>query len=458
MGAFHAELPQTLQLKGGQLLHCERLLRMLPGKRAVFKARLQNQPVLAKIFLETAQRQVARERAGYDRLVAAGQPTPKRIDTLNCDGGTVILFEFLDEVTPLFREDILPSKLELDRLLDRLQAMYAAGVYQEDLHWGNFLWHRGIAFVIDTGAVLGEPPRALTPSQVTDNLGLLIAQFHRCDQDFIRDSVLEHSLSRQFLLTADKLDEVSEKHWRQRKQALLKKCFRETSAARFQRTCDRICAYRRAYAGPGLDTFLRDPDSAMAQASILKLGNSATVAKLKMDGRSLVVKRYNIKGALHWLRRCWRPSRAWTSWRNAHWLELLGLHTPAPVAFIEMRCGPLRRHAYYLCEFVEGETLADIANVREPNSKEIAELEKYFAVAAREHLIHGDMKATNFLVQNSVLTLLDLDAMRTIQRGSRWRKLFRRDFARFERNFATRDAAWLNSLRSFAMRLAERYS
>lgn len=457
-GDLKLPLPQTLLLDDGEALHCEKLLRLLPGKRGVFKARYRNQNVLAKIFLDRAERQVAREHAGYARLIAAQQPTPQLIGSIAFQGGMALLYEFLVDAQPLFREDIAPTACELECLLDRLLSMYAAGVYHSDLHWGNFLLQRDTAFVIDAGAILGEPPRALAATDVIDNLGLLIAQFLRCDQEIVRAAVLAHALCTRFELSAARLVKVTEGHWQRRKQILLKKCFRETTTNHFAHASNRIYAYRREYSGADLDAFLRDPDSAMARGKALKLGNSATVVKLELDGRSVVVKRYNIKNALHWLRRCLRPSRAWISWRNAHRLELLGLHTPQPIAFLEMRCGFLRKRAYYICAFVEGDVLANVLNRRDPSPTEMAELEKYFTVAAQEQLIHGDMKATNFLSFDEHLEILDLDAMRTIQNPLRWRKLFRRDFTRFERNVRDASAGWLTSLRNVVEKLTENYS
>jgi tRNA A-37 threonylcarbamoyl transferase component Bud32 len=452
-GNLELLLPQTLSLHNGESLYCEQLLRLLPGKRGVFKARYRDQPVLAKIFLDSAARQLRREHDGYTRLISAQQPTPKLIASVNLASGTALLYEFLTDAQPLFREDVAPSMSKLELLLDRLQSMYAAGIYHDDLHWGNFLLLNNTAFVIDAGAVLGNPVRSLTTAEALDNLGLLIAQFRRCDQSVVITTVQTHALCTQFKLTSAALATTAEAHWKRRKHALLLKCFRDTTATSFLHTFNRIYAYRRASAGTDLDKLLRNPDAVMAHGQALKLGNSATVVKLEVDGRNVVIKRYNVKNIWHWLRRCWRPSRAWTSWRNAHWLELLGLQTPTPIAFLEMRCGFLRGRAYYVCEFIEGNSLAHELGSREPSSDEVAEFEKYFAVAAKEHLIHGDMKANNFLLRNGRLTILDLDAMREIKSHSRWLKLFKRDFARFERNILHPNTAWFNSLRTLVARL-----
>lgn len=445
-GDLALPLPQELLLCDGTSLRCDTLLRLLPGKRGVFRAQWAGRDVLAKIFLADAKRQADRERAGYARLSSAAQPTPELLADRDYAGGAILLYEFLDGATALFREDETPSTAMLALLLDRLQAMYSAGIYQQDLHWGNFLLDAGTAVVIDNGAVAGTPGEALAPAAVIDNLGLLVAQFRRCDQQPVLEAVLAHPLAVQFGIEPAALAQAARQCWQLRKHILLQKIFRNTTATAWHRSLDRVHACRRALQGPELDAFLRDPDATMARGESLKRGNSATVVKLQLDGRWVVIKRYNMKSVWHWLRRCLRPSRAWTSWRNAHWLQLLGLRTPAPVAFLEMRCGPLRRRAYYIAEFVAGTELAAALAARAPSGEELRQLEQYFTVAASDHLVHGDMKATNLFFAGEQLFVLDLDAMREVAGDTRWRQLFLRDFQRFERNWDERELPWLRRL------------
>lgn len=445
-GDLDISLPQTLTLADGTALHCERLLRLLPGKRAVFVATYQQRAVLAKLFLATAQRQVQRERSGYALLRSAQQPTPDLLLDAPFAGGIALLYDYLPDALPLFDENISPDAKTLQRLLDRLQSMYAAGIYQSDLHWGNFLLNNDTAIVIDTGAIGGHTGTPLDAKTIADNLGLLIAQFRRCDQHIVRDAVLTHPIMATLSLKKNTLLQAATQHWQRRKQTLLAKCFRNTTDVAFQQQFDRAYGYRRQYAGSDLHNFLADPDHTMNAGTPLKLGNSATVVKIILDGRSVVIKRYNMKSFGHWLRRCLRPSRAWSSWRNARRLKLVGLDTPAPIAFLEMRWGPLRRRAYYVCEFTEGEELLSALQQREPNAQELMAIEQYFCIAASEQLIHGDMKATNFFLADDRLIILDLDAMHEVKNHSRWKKLFQRDFERFIRNWPDR-ARWLHQLK-----------
>lgn len=427
--------PPLLALPDGRQLQCQQLLRLLPGKRAVLSAMLDGQRVLAKFFRTAASRQLQRELDGHRRLKAALQPVPELQAQYLLDGGTLLLYEFLPDARPLLDEAAMPNASAMDCLLERLQSMYAAGVYQSDLHWGNFLWARDRLYVLDPAEVQGTPGQPLAAAQIVDNLGLLVAQFRRCDQPAVHAMVMSSSIKTLAGVDSSAVSAASEQHWQQRKTNLLAKCFRNTTAIQFEQSAGRVWAVRRSADGADLQAFLSNPNGFMAGGEMLKRGNSATVVKIDMDGRPVVIKRYNVKSVWHWLRRCWRPSRAWVSWRNAHWLGLLGLPTPAPIAFYEKRCGPLRRHAYYVCEFNAGVELDKLLQAREPNSDELRQINHYFTIAASDHLIHGDMKATNLFMSDGVLNVLDLDAMHEVREPRQWARLFRRDIARFSRNW-----------------------
>lgn len=71
-----------------------------------------------------------------------------------------------------------------------------------------------------------------------------------------------------------------------------------------------------------------------------------TVVRVSVSDLDCIVKRYNLKNLRHALSRCWRPSRAWHSWRAGHLLRHLGIATPEPLAVLEERFGFLRRRAF----------------------------------------------------------------------------------------------------------------
>ncbi len=51
---------------------------------------------------------------------------------------------------------------------------------------------------------------------------------------------------------------------------------------------------------------LDQADVLLDQGHLYKTGGAASVGKVEVAGRTLVIKRYNIKGFAHWLKRFWR--------------------------------------------------------------------------------------------------------------------------------------------------------
>ena len=166
--------------------------------------------------------------------------------------------------------------------------------------------------------------------------------------------------------------------------------------------------------------------------------SAATVARIELNGRSLVLKRYNIKNWLHGLKRFWRPSRAWHSWVEGHRLELLGIATPRPLAVVERRWCWLRGRAYLLTEYCGGpDLIARFAPYLEsaPPESELAALDRLFAALIRERISHGDLKGHNLFWDEGRWSLIDLDAMRQHRRQASFARAYARDRARFLRNW-----------------------
>ena len=197
---------------------------------------------------------------------------------------------------------------------------------------------------------------------------------------------------------------------------------------------------RRAHYTPSMAELLRNPDGALANGDtrFFKKGHGSTVGRIRIDDRDLVVKRYNIKGLWHALKRCSRATRAARSWRNAHRLLAQDIFTPRPVALLERRFGPFRSRAYYINEYLEGPRAIDFFQSQDAAPKD--------AVAGRiigiinqlkEKMIsHGDMKATNIIIHGLEPALVDLDAVRAHGSQRRFKAAHQKDVKRFMKNWA----------------------
>ena len=200
------------------------------------------------------------------------------------------------------------------------------------------------------------------------------------------------------------------------------------SALRFSalaRTCSAALA-------PLLDTL----DAAIACGHLLKDGRTCTVARIEAAGDPLVVKRYNLKSVFHAVGRCWRPSRAWHSWREGHRLGFYGIATPRPLGVLEERFGPLRRRAFLLNEYCPGMSLLRLLSAeREPDPAVGAALLDLFSTLNSLRISHGDLKASNLLWHDGRIFVIDLDAMEQHSSSRSYAYAWRRDRARFLRNW-----------------------
>ena len=431
---------------GGEVI-VSRLLRVLPGKRVVGEGQWQGQRVLVKLFVAGASaRHWQQEKTGVEALLRAGIQTPELLlATLLPAGGHVLLTRYLDAAQSLaeawFPVAQLPagSAVALDVLRPAcraLGAMHAAGLVQQDLHLGNFLRCAEQLFVID-----GDAVRAVSPGQplgeplATRNLALLLAQLPIAWDD-AWDALLEayRAGGGGLFETALLRKEVARaRAWRL--ADFLGKTLRDCTLFAVSRSASRYRAVVRGEVDR-LAPLLAAPDDAIAGGTLLKDGRTCTVAQVELAGRALVIKRYNLKNLLHFFARCWRPSRAWHSWREGHRLRFLGIATPQPLALIEERVGPLRRRAFLVCAYSPGRNLLDLLSPdREPDDDVARAIVSLFSSLHSLRISHGDLKATNLLFDDGKVFVIDLDAVRQHRSQQSYASAWRRDRERLLRNW-----------------------
>lgn len=458
-GAREPALPMVLQL-GGDELFLERLLRVLPGQRYVGVAQWRGRRVLAKLLVGSrASRHFQREVSGARLLAEHGLATPQLLAEGLVDGeGGWLLFDYLEGAASLWgvwrdvaREPLLSEAQQtvLGEALAAIAQMHAKGLWQSDLHLDNLLRHAGQLFVIDGGGVQVEAPgQPLSRAKVLENLGVFFAQLPVELTPFTEELLVhyllangEHALPLEALLK-----EVSKvRRWRLRDY--LRKIGRDCSLFSAKLNAFGLRVVRRDVQADLLP-LLDNPDSYIAGGHVFKDGGSSTVAKVELAGRTLLVKRNNVKSFAHWLRRFWRPSRAWHSWVEGNRLDFLGIATPKPLAVIERRWCWLRFGGYVITEYTVARDLFALFGTdgsRLPEPDEAQALQMLFERLLRERISHGDFKATNLLWDNGQILLIDLDAMQAHANTSAWRKAYAEDRARFIRNWPSTSplAQWL---------------
>ncbi len=433
-------------------LLCHRLLRVLPGKRLVCFGQWNGREVVIKFFLDPrrARNHCRREVNGIRALADAGIRTPALLfeGALTPDGSPVIGLQRLTTARDLVSvwaqvtDDAERTEL-VQKMVTAIADQHGAGLRQQDQHLGNFLlWEEDI-YTIDGDAVdIRHGGRPLSESRSLKNLGLFFAQFYPRFDHLTAAALAVYAQRRAWHPDPRRFARLCKHLQRQRKRRekkYLNKVFRECSALVFQKSRRRLMVCDRRYYGREMARFLDAPDTLIASGRLMKKGNSSTVVRVFVDGRQLVVKRYNIKNRRHALKRFFRPSRAWVSWRNAHRFELLGIATPKPVAFLEKRWGPFRSTAYFIMEYVGGTNVSHLLEQTPWEEIDQGRLGHRFQSLFRQFsdagVSHGDFKGTNFIVNDDGVYVVDLDGVRAHRFRRCFRRAFQRDMDRFIRNW-----------------------
>lgn len=433
-------------------LVCTGILRLLPGKRLVCSGKWNDLDVVVKLFLDKsgASRHFRREERGVVALGKSGVMTPRMLFSGTAASGNipVLGFEMIKKSEDLGKawdnaqsDDFRLSLL--NHLVSVLAKQHKAGLSQKDPHIRNFLLSGGNIYAIDGDAIyvkyMGKP---LSYKRSFKNLGLFFAQFYPQYASLIHDAFKFYACEREWIpsdtLYHCLMKEVVKYRYRSEKK-YLKKIYRESTAIVCRKSFDRFMVCQRACYDEAMAAFLDNPDAVLKEGRILKDGNSSTVFLINLSRRPLVVKRYNMKNMWHALRRSYRQSRAWVSWRNAHLLKSIGINTPNPVAMMEKRLGPLRSVSYILTEYIEGTDTYHLLNSDKAGEIDLPGLVKQFGDLlmkfAYSSISHGDFKATNFILSDKGLFIADLDAVRRHKLKGRFNKAFREDLVRLMQNW-----------------------
>ncbi|MBW6475005.1 MAG: hypothetical protein K0B14_17900 [Anaerolineaceae bacterium] len=441
-----SDLPLVVDLVSEQLpqLTCIKLLRNLPGKRQVFSGTWEDQPVVAKIFSgKAAQRHWQREKNGSAALHRAQIPTPEMLYAGNLrDSRPILIYQELPKpITALEYWQNCQSDEQrlgiLRQLIVLVASIHRQGLVQTDIHLNNFLNSNGTLHAIDGDGIRSYPPffHALA---FRKNLALLLAQLPMSAEALIHAVIptyLEHHPQSDPRFNENLFNDLNHVR-RKRRLRYVVKCTRNCSEFVRRQSFSHLAIFRRDCHSNSLDTFLQNPDDFMAQGILLKDGNSATVVKIATPEGTWVIKRYNIKGFVHALKRGLRTTRAMISWRNAHRLNSSGIETPQAIAVLEKRVGLWRRNCYYIAALSDGISAAALnkTTIQQPTAAS-ANLANLFKQLFQLRIYHGDCKATNFLLNQDDPVIIDLDAMGE----SRWKWIFmlryRKDRQRFLNNW-----------------------
>lgn len=437
-------LPIELRLSTGQL-QLERQLRLLPGRRLTAWANMNGRPIIAKLFFNypKALREAAVEATQLIAMANAGIAAPRLLaDSGQTASGRLLLIEALEGCDALTLYQQAPQQTEsrpsathalIHQLVAFIGTLHQQNCLQQDAHLGNFLIAGSDCWLLDAGGV--NLQHKLSPRHRCQNLAVFLAQFYPMDLPNLAS--LLNSYTSQTSVTAPS-------------QTALAKALGKARHTRYRRAIDKIyrdCTeFASIHAHGGLKGMARrthsnalqalldsDIDAVMARGDPLKQGNSSSVSRVNWQGNDWVIKRYNIKGPLHRLKKQFKPSRASTSWRNARWLTLIGLDTPMAIGFVEQRSSRLLGRAYYISEHTQALPVEKLDDVKLQQAR--TAMAAIFTLMEHLHFNHGDLKASNVLWHKGRLCFIDLDAMRLNLPASQTHKLVQKDRKRWQQNW-----------------------
>jgi tRNA A-37 threonylcarbamoyl transferase component Bud32 len=445
-GAESIPLPFELTINN-ELYLCTDIFRLLPGKRLVVKAQdTSGQQLVIKLFVKQnkGERELIREERGYQCAKQAGVNVPSLIFSSNSDADyCAVAYQYLENAQ-LFTNTEEELETHSDSLLKIASALHCEGIVHNDFHLGNILIVGSKLYLIDLASLTSnESGRPLSKHISLSNLAVLIAQFNFNQQQTLIERLQQYYLARGWQFKANEkeiIDAYVDKAWQKRKVDYMKKGLRNCTLTVYQKNFFQQYGFQRSFFEEVGEEFLQDINDLVLKGQILKAGSTATVVKVNYAGKTLVIKRYNIKSFWHLLRRCCRSSRAAISWQNGRLLQLLGVATPMPLGFIENRIGWFRSTAYLVCEQSDGQDMKVAFKKRVPTQNELIQLENIFKIFKKYHISHGDFKATNFLIEkNGTIQLIDLDAMREHRNKGKFQRHFAKDKRRFIANWENSD-------------------
>lgn len=449
---FGFNQPFQLPLRDGKTLDVEKVMRIVPKRRMVTVAKWQGKLVIAKLFYSRhSQRNVRKELQGIRVLENNHVPTPKLLYQTQSEDARVdiLLFEFIspgETLDAMWQRRVDERALMplLEKMVVEIATHHVFGVAQQDMHLKNFIVTDKSIFTLD-GAAVSVHDDLLPRKESLDNLALFLSQLG-AGESLMQKHLFDHyAKQRGWALKPSDWNEMRfliRQHQQARWRRYENKIFR--SCTQFVRVRNWVWSgmVEREYATDTMRACLLTPHKffELPNKEYLKQGRSSTVIRVTFEGHTLVIKRYNMKNAIHRTRRLLRATRAACAWRLAHKLRLFCVATAKPIAYVEQNIAGIHGESYYITEYVSKQNIQDYLNTHQDaaSSKRMSLLiARLFRALKDLSISHGDLKATNILLdENKQPVLIDLDGAAEHVSSSGLHAAWRKETKRFLENFA----------------------
>ena len=393
---------------GGVVWQVVEVLRWLPRARLTAMVEHEDKTCVLKLFSgPRARPHFLRERAGVQAFIAAEVPTPALI--AEHDGPEPwLLFERVDEVAE-------PGADHVRGLSELVGKLHRAGYAHGDLHLGNFLASGERVWAVDGDGVRRAK---LDRTRRINELAVLLVQYPVPDAPSEAEALAGYCAGfgegrvEEELAALRRAVVVARKH---RVSRYLQKTVRPCTEFFVARQAGQQLYCRRSDLA-WFETCVAELDASFGgDAQVLKPGRSASVVRVDVADRSVIIKRYNVKGFWHRVRRVFKK-RGRNAWRNALMLEFLGLPTARAIGLVERGSAIWPAESYLVLEDCGDKHLGDaIASGTDASHLEdLVDLMRWLKVA---DLSHGDFKATNILLSSGRPVLIDVDAVKRTSSG-----------------------------------------
>lgn len=436
----------SINLESGDFLELIDVVRHVPQRRCVCRALWQGKRVYVKLFFGAkAEHYAMRDVNGIRHFQEANILTPEILLTgplKQVAGFAVVLEEIVavNNAETLLHESAQKQLKIGKKLMQTLAAHHQAGLVQTDMYLKNFLVGGEKVYSIDGDGVRSYG--VITQGKAITNLSQLLSKFDVLMIEMYLDVLLEaYSQARSWVVFPN-LDDVKTSIDAARLKAANayadKKVFRQCTDVNVARNNTAFTAIRSDCSAI-TSKVIEEIDRYFTPETVIKDGNTCTVARAILSGQDVVIKRYNIKSFWHGVNRALRKTRAAISWGNAHRLQLLGLPTAPPIALVETQRVGLKGKAYFLAEYIDAPDMVDFFQQTSDKGLRANVIKQMAQLFYRLYLLkisHGDMKANNIkvLIDGRPL-LLDLDSMQQHKSAITAQKAHARDLKRFMRNW-----------------------
>lgn len=406
---------------------CERLIRKLAGKREIYAGRLGGKEVVVKFFVSKAHRtrHFAREVKGIEKFLSRGLKAAELIAKGKSDSGEYfIALKKIGNAVDVFsifeagNDTDLLGKLQ-SKVFEYIATMHQAGVYQEDMHLGNFLWDGNDIYGLDVAEMkfYAEP---LGKCKSLNQLAILLASIPQSGWIETQQLIERYFATRKWSCDSaikDKLDSLVLKERLKQAGRYKRKIFRTTRRfLKIEQGCTSGVVDKKVFDGYDVSKLIGNLNSIIENGQILKDGNTCFVSKIDIAGKDVVVKRYNHKSWWHSFRYTIKGSRARKCWLFGHYLNAFDISSARPVAFFERRRFGLVWQSYILNEFVTGQELhvflASEKYLQDQKDSALKKTRELLAKLMDFRMSHGDMKLPNTMIADGRAVLIDLDSMR----------------------------------------------